>query len=1164
MNYDCYSKRVGLHFTRLLRIMKLTLFLIVLFSIKVSAGAYSQQISLTLKDASLKTAITELRKQSKYDFIYDDQYIGKSNPISIHIDKATMEEALRMVFREQPFTYEIYNNAVIIQPKQGINELVTNTRQQSTTRGRVTDTLGNPMQGVSVFLKGTNRGTTTDQSGNYETQNVPNNAILVFRQLGFQTIEIPANRSEINVVMRVVTTEIKEVAILNTGYQSIPQERATGSFVQIDNELLNRKVSTHVLDRLDGVTSGLIFNKNRSTVQNHSSVAIRGRSTIFANPEPLIVLDNFPYEGNIDNINPNDIESVTILKDAAAASIWGAYSGNGVIVITTKKGTRNQKTKVDAHTSVNVIDKPNLYYLPQLTSGQVIEVEKFLYERGFYNASFTSTLRPYISPVVEILRANPDPAVAESLIAPYRDIDNRADMEKYVYRQSINQQHSLSLSGGGMHNQYFMSVGYDQNKGNRVGEQYNRLNINARNTFYLLDDKIKLSSGLLLTTSNTSRTGSSGYSLQTLSARPYELLADEQGNPLAVNLKYRTHYIDTVGQGLLLDWNFRPLDEIRNTNNQSRLTDYRLSTDLEYNIVSGLSVKGLYQFSKGVTNTADLYDIDSYYTRDLINQFSQVNYGNGAVTRPIPIGDILDEQYGSLHSHQFRMQANLNKTFSEAHRVDAIAGYEIRSTRIKNAPQQRLYGYNQETETSILVDVLGLYPLYYGTSTRLPGNSGVRSSNVDNNISYYTNANYTYAGRYILSGSARLDQSNIFGVNTNQKGVPLWSIGGAWNIHEEAFYNVSALSNLKLRITYGYNGNVDKSTSAFVTAGVAQVNFFGSPTMRIINPPNPDLRWEQIGILNTGLDFKLTGGRVHGSMEYYTKKGKDLMGNMPYAPQTGIIQFRGNVADIKGNGIDLILHTENLTGRFKWNTSLLYSYTQNKIVDYKMPIPSATQVVSPTSINPVNGKPLYGIYSYKWAGLDNAGNPQGLLEGSPSNNYAAIMQTVDYMDVVKFHGSADPIHFGSFRNTFQYNGLNLSVNILYKLDYYFRENLISNTPFFNFPVYPDFDNRWINPGDEQHTSVPSLVYPNNTTRSVFYQQSELHIHRGDHIRLQDIQLSYHLGRYTKQWGINNTRLFFYANNIGILWKANKGNIDPDFISAMPNPRSYAMGLSFNL
>lgn len=1164
MNYDCYSKRVGLHFTRLLLMMKLTLFLIVLFSIKVSADAYAQQITLTLKNASLKTAITELRKQSKYDFIYDDRYIGKSNPISIHIDKAPMEEALRMVFREQPFTYELYNNAVIIQPKQGISELVTNTRQQSTIRGRVTDTLGTPLQGVTVQIKGTRSQTMTDENGSYQIQQVPDNAILVFRLLGYQTIEMPVNRPEINVVMRIETTEIKEVAIVNTGYQSIPQERATGSFVQIDNELLNRRVSTNVLDRLDGVTSGLTFNKNRNPLLNNSSISIRGRSTIFANPEPLIVLDNFPYEGNIDNINPNDIESITILKDAAAASIWGAYSGNGVIVITTKKGTRNQKTKVDAQTSVNVIEKPDLYYLPQLTSGQVIEVEKFLYGRGFYNSSFTNALRPYISPVVEILRANPDPAIAESLIAPYQDIDNRIDMEKHVYRQSIDQQYALSLSGGGQYNQYFMSVGYDHNKRDRVGEHYNRLNISAKNTSYLLNDKIKLSSGLLLTSSQTSRTASTVYPLTTLSLRPYEQLADESGNPLAVNLQYRTHFIDTVGQGLLLDWNFRPLEEIRNTNNQSRLTDYRLSTDLEYNIVSGLSVKGLYQFSKGVTNTANLYDINSFYTRDLINRFSQVNYGNGTVTHPIPIGDILDEQYGSLHSHQFRMQANLNKTFDEVHRVDAIAGYEIRSTSIKNAPQQRLYGYDQGTETSVLVDFLNPFRIYSGQSIRIPQNSGTRSIGIDNNISYYANANYTYASRYILSGSARFDQSNIFGVNTNQKGVPLWSVGGAWNIHEEAFYNLSSLPYLKLRMTYGYNGNVDKSTSAFVTAGVAATNYFASPAMRIINPPNPELRWEQIGILNTGLDFKLTGGRVHGSMEYYTKRGKDLIGNTPYAPQSGISQFRGNVADIKGNGFDLILHTENLAGRFKWHTSLLYNYTQNKIVDYKMPISAATNVVLPTSINPVNGKPLYGIYSYKWAGLDNAGNPQGLLEGSPSNNYAAIMQSVDYMDVVKFHGSADPVHFGSFRNTFQYNGISLSVNILYKMGYYFRENLVSRSPFNGYPVYPDFDNRWMQPGDEQHTTVPSLLYPNNSTRTSFYELSELHVHKGDHIRLQDIQLSYHLGRYTKQWGINHTRLFFYANNIGILWRAGKSSIDPDFISALPNPRSYAVGLNFNL
>lgn len=1149
--------------------MKLTALFILGFFFVVSAEVKGQRVSIDVKEATLSSVLLKISNQSEINFVYKQEVLQQANPVTMTVRNKEIEQLLPELFKGQPLTYSVKGKTVTIHPKtENKNPALIESILQTSIKGRVTDSLGNPLAGVTVQVKGTNLKVATNTDGRYEISSVPENAALTFSMLGYQFHEVPANRSEINVRMIQGFIEIKAVQItLNTGYQNIPKERATGSFVHIDNELLNRRVSTNVLERLDGVASGLIFNRNLSGQpnMNESAISIRGRSTIFANPNPLIILDNFPYEGNINNINPNDIESVTLLKDAAAASLWGTNSGNGVIVITTKKGALNQRTKINVTTSTNILNKPDLYYLPQLTSSQVIDVEKFLYENGQYNSLFTNFSRPYISPVVEILRAESDPAIAESRIAPYRKIDNRSDLDKYVYRQSINQQHAFSLSGGGQTNQYYLSVGYDENKGNMVNNMHKRLTISARNSFTFFDDKLGLSSGLIFTNTNDSKTISNANPML-ISSRPYERLVNDKGYPIPVNYQYRSNYIDTVGQGLLLDWNFRPLEELHNSNNRSIQADFRINTELEFRIVEGITVKGLYQYSKGMTEDRNVYDVNSFLTRNLINQYSQIDYSNGNVTRPIPLGDILDARYTLLNSHQFRLQSDINKTINDNHNIAGIVGYERRSFATANNPQVRLYGYNPDTEASALIDFTEQYPMYSGFQNRIPQSSlgGSRFSTADNNVSYYGNANYTYANRYMLSGSARLDQSNIFGVNTNQKGVPLWSIGGAWNIHEENFYNFSTLEYLKLRTTYGYNGNVDKSTSAYVTSSVTQNNYFGMPTLMIINPPNPELRWEKIQIMNFGLDFGTKEARINGSIEFFSKKGKDLIGDAPIALQNGITRFRGNVADISGQGIDALLNTINLKGSLKWHTALLYNYTKDKVVEYKLPLNRVYDALSNLSLSPVNGKPLYSMYSYKWAGLDKNGNPQGLIDGQPSNTYSPFFQSNDF-EIVNYHGSAQPIHFGSVRNTFDYRGIELSFNVLYKMGYYYREGLTQNTnPFNGYSVYPNFDNRWKSPGDELLTNVPSLIGIANTSRQTFYELSELHVHRGDHIRLQDIQLSYELGAHTKNWGINSVRLFFYANNIGILWKASKGKVDPDFSISIPNPRSYAIGISFNI
>ena len=317
--------------------------------------------------------------------------------------------------------------------------------------------------------------------GTFAFENLETNAVLVFSGVNVEPLEVSIHgHKKFIISLKSKISSLGDVSVvLNTGYQAIPKERATGSFTQVSHELINRSVSTDILTRLDGVTSSVIFNK--SNIQDET-FNIRGRSTLLGADaaSPLIVVDNFPYEGDINNINPNDIESITILKDAAAASIWGARSGNGVIVINPRKGRYDEHLKVQFNANFTSVGKPDLFYSRNfLNSSNYIGVEQFLFNQGYYDDKINnSTLWPGLSPAVELLAANrkaelSDPELVAGLNAlSARDV--RDDFSKYVYQPALRQQYSISVTGGSHDISYALSAGYDHNRDNLIRNGYRR------------------------------------------------------------------------------------------------------------------------------------------------------------------------------------------------------------------------------------------------------------------------------------------------------------------------------------------------------------------------------------------------------------------------------------------------------------------------------------------------------------------------------------------------------------------------------------------------------------------------------------------------------------------------------------------------------------------
>lgn len=971
--------------------------------------------------------------------------------------------------------------------------------------------------------------------------------------------------------------------IVRTGYQNLPKERATGSFEFIDNTLLNRRVGADVLSRIEGLTAGVLFDKrtqgsDQSSV-NADNLIIRGISTFSENiKSPLIIVDNFPYVGDIKNINPNDVDNITILKDAAAASIWGAKAGNGVIVITTKKGQYNEPLSIAVNANVSLVEEPRLFYYPKISSSDFIDTEIMLFGKGFYDGELGSNAAsPALSPVVELLAAQRDGRISEETVKAeinaFRTKDLRYDLDKYIYRCQFNQQYAISLSGGGKIHRYMVSAGLDQNATNLYGNNYRRITLRTDNSFSPAKD-LELQLGVQYTNgfSVANSPGGTLYYRADKVLYPYARLMDDNGRPAIIAKDYRTGYTDTAGGGLLEDWKYRPLDERDALDNRSVNQDLLLTLSVRHKLTTFLSTEVSYQLEKSYTHNRTHHTLGSYYARDLINQFTQIN--DGILTYGVPPGGVLDNKYDELQSHAVRAQLNVNKYWNNKHDLNSITGAEMRSNS-SSSNIHRDFGYEDDILSVANTDLITNLPRYGGLqNSYVPGLLNFERY-TDRFISLYTNLSYNFDKRYTISASARKDASNLFGVKINDKWKPLWSAGIAWNASNEKWYDLEPISYLKFRLTYGYQGNVNNGISARpiiqTYPGSWNVNI-QAPYANIIQSGNPALTWESIRMINAGLDFAVANNRISGSLEGYTKRTKNLIYSKTTDPTTGIAFIDANSAHMQGQGIDVSLHTINLKGNFQWQSTFLFSYVKTKVtkllIDFSK-VTGAGYTGYGVTLYPVPGKNPYGIYSYRWGGLDaSAGDPTGYIDDHVSTDYVAIISQTAANDLI-YNGPSLPPYFGALLNSFKFRQIEISINLQYKLGYYFRKSSISYAQFFYSGIgNSDFNNRWQQSGDEKNTNIPSMVYPIPAGRDAFYLGSEATVRRGDHIRLQDIRISYDIGKNRfSNLPFEHIQLYAYLNNLGICWRSNKEKLDPDYAmgnAPFPAVRSISLGVKVNL
>lgn len=1169
---------------QIVRIMKLTAIIMTAFLLQVSASGLAQKVTLNQNKLTLKVIFKEIRKQTGYNVLWQSGKLDDKKRINVKFTNEPLETALKKILAEEPFTYIIKDKTVVIKERKSTDDRGAVGQQDKDIRvsGQVVDEKGKGMPGATVRVKG-NESTTpivTSSDGRFSIVVPGNNAVLIVSYIGYKTKEVNISGADVVLVikMEVATGELEGVIIVSTGYQDIPKERATGSFEKVNNALLNRNTGGNILSRLENLTPGMLIDRrlNPNRAPGLGDVTIRGLSTLTQDiAKPLVVLDNFPYEADINNINPNDIESVTVLKDAAAASIWGARAANGVIVITTKKGQYNQIPRVSFSSNVTIQEKPDLFSLKTMSTSDHIDLEKLLFKQGFYDSMIDDIYtQPYISPVVQLMLKAREPgatlsqAEADAQIDVFRKYDARDDYMKYIYRAPIAQQYALNINGGGNQFNYQLSGGYDKNRYEFIRDNSNRITLRTAFTYRPIQ-KLEVEIGTMYTQKKDGNLGDHDRPFLNYSSEnvlPYTRLADENGNPLIVGKQISTRFLDNADLRYL-DWRYRPLEELDASSKTIKTYDWLMNLGAKYQLSKVFNASIRYQYTKTLTESRNWEGPDSYYIRDYINQLTQFN--GDEVVRNLPLGAILEQSSGNDNSYSIRGQLNASKTWGMDHQFDALAGVE-QSERVNRSNSSIVYGYNDELLTHADVDNITEFisPLF--SFVRMP--SGI--SFVDQRyrfISYFANVAYTYKQRYTLSGSARKDAANLFGVATNLRGAPFWSTGLSWDISKESFYHFNILPNLKLRATYGYQGNTNSQLSAYSTIRFGTGNDFATnlPYAIIVNPSNDQLRWERVGTLNLGVDFGSKNQVISGSIEYYNRSAKDVLKSTPLDYTTGFNFAVYNNSSLKGKGMDIALHSLNLRGDVKWNTDLFFNYNTNKITKYKPidnSIASFLRDVISIPAGLMVGKPVLSVFSYAFAGLDpETGDPMGYINGEKSKDYVALTSVPP--EKLEYQGSAAPIYSGAIRNTITFKNISLSVNITGKFGHVFRRkgidysSLLSPSPTGALGGHSDYMLRWQKTGDENFTTVPSFIYPNNPLRDQFYAGSAALITKADHIRLQDVILSYAF--IIPKQAIQNVKIFVNLSNLGILWRANKLGLDPEYYKGYPASRTVALGLSAN-
>ncbi|MCW2263165.1 MULTISPECIES: SusC/RagA family TonB-linked outer membrane protein [Sphingobacterium] len=1161
--------------------------LVLVFCLFTYAGGYAQ------KRMGLTQALGEVTRIYGTKFSYEEGLIRNAFVDSELVPKnrkLPVETVLKELLYPNDFLFlYVQNNYfTIIRDGRGKNNNDGDERFWKVITGNVKDSKGAPLVGVTVLPDGyaVRSGVTTSSDGSFTLRLQGPAEALIFSYVGMEPQRrVIGNNTHINVTMGAVINELDEVEVLSTGYQKISKERATGAFSFITDKDLKEVPTINILERLEGLSPGVQVDVKNNTIR------IRGINSFGSTTrEPLIVVDGFPMTENVDSrfkltkqvsgqsaggavlsaINPEDIQNITVLKDAAAASIWGAQAANGVIVIETKRG-RSTVPTINFGSNLSISAPADYKGLNRMSSAQYIDMERELKEKGFYvdNINKDSWMNfnhnlPFSEALEWMFKADRGTiSVAERDVALARlsAIDNSNQIRDNLLQNATSQQYNLSLSGGTSKNTYYVSSNYSKDipvfRGNK-GTSYSFV---SNLTSSLFNDNVKMLTGLSYnhgnSISNQATVNAIGGTNQGL--RPYELLKDEYGNNISRNILYRDEVMqDFLSKGYL-DWSYSPMNELSVTNYNGLSNNIRFNMDINTKLNSWMNFAVSGQLQRTLEETENIDELNSYSMRSLINTGTSIDPTNNKLVYGVPLGGKLQSSNYSGWQYVLRSQLNINKDFgpAQAHNLSVVGGVEMRQNQYR-VIGQTYYGYNKDTYSVATINPTVPYETVQGWSSTIGGSNSFMK-NITRGLSYYSNAAASFfQNKYMLSGSLRFDDMTVLGASREQRAKPLWSLGGKWNAKGEDFLkDINWINSLSLRLTYGLNGTMPSTSGAYTVITMSTDNETNEQTASISSPANTQIGWEKVRSTNLGLDFSTMSNRLSVGFDYYTKRTSDILYSLPFNATYGWSQLTFNSASMKAHGIDLGIRTEWMRRQnFGWNTVFNFSYNTNEVTDsrFKESTLVQTRIAGST---PTVGLPVGYLYAYNWAGLDKNGQSQVYNKDGEVITADKFSNAIT-IDDLRYMGRTTAPYFGGVLNNFTYKEFTFGFRISYELGHVMRRLSVQNYPSFDqsFGSYTgvigsqrDLGLRWRKEGDEAITNVPGIVNDANQFNSISrYRDADILVISGSHVRLQQINLGYAFpSNFLKKTPFKSLNVNASVRNLGLLWKANKAGVDPQYL-----------------
>lgn len=1162
-------------FAKTLLIMKLTSFLLLVMSLHLGARGVSQRVTISGNDLSLEQVFKQIGKQTGYMFLYEKNVLQQSKKVDVDLRNVPLVQALEECFRNQPLEFAIMQNNVLVKvkPEKKIREEAFLFVPVVT--GKVTNEKGEGLAGVAVQIKGTGKGTVTNERGEFVLRNVDNNAILIFSMVGYKKQELNVGgRASLTIQMEVEIADLESVSVstISTGYKQIPKYQLTGAASVVSAKVYDQRVAVtgNFLESLEGKVPGLVYNSQSG------ELSIRGVSTFDAVKQPLIVVDGFPTEIDIRTINPIDIVSISVLRDAAAAAIYGVRASNGVIVIETKRG-KSGKPVFSLRATTAFEPAPDFGYLKYITAREFVQLQKDEFLIG--NPSETIyTLSNYAkNPALAILfdrKANRiTQEEADKRLEALASYDNAEEYKRLFYQNRQARNINFDVSGGNERNTYVLGMNYvGETPVNRRSENQ-RFILNMANTFRF-SQRVKFEFRGLYTNSTSKNGNTPAYT----DFYPYERLADESGNPLPVALGPNREYLrsavtkqrnDRLIEAGLYDQFYYPYRELYANTNTLKYSNVRFQGRIDAKITNWLNfeIGGAYENQQGVADT--LQEEEAFMVRWMLNSKALRDGGTG---RPLfvnlPQGDVLKRANLRTEAYTLRAQFNFNHSFRGGlHEVSGIAGIEQRKT-INAGYKTTYFGYDGQ---SLLAKPVNLQVL--NTSSRPAftdvGRIGYNfrsteyfsESHADRRfMSYYGQGTYVYAQKYIATGSFRIDQSNLFGVDPKYRNKPLWSAGLSWRMNKEDFLRqYSWINEVKLRAATGFNGNVPSSNNGpflILQSGVNVVFQSAQQFNDVLSPENQSLRWETTRNYNLGIDYSFFNNRFYGSVDWYLKRSEDVFGQFDADPTTGFNQYNANTATISNKGLEFIFGTINVKShRFEWRTQLTASFNQNKVIKVKATEYETSDRIVTSEINR-EGYPMGALFSYNYGGLTDLGKP--FVYDSKGNRkildfYGSEVIDVSFEDLI-YNGTTTPKYVLGLNNNLTLGNFDLSFLFMYYGGHVMRVEQPNpdNLGSYSTPPIQGSTNFWRKPGDEANTIVPGFSPGTTLAPGYFstyarygYEYASRFVRKADYIRLRDVILTYNAQMpFLKKIGLSGTQLRLQVQN-AFRYTFSGNDIDPD-------------------